>query len=69
MNPERRKKESDAQYATRCHRWKMWKQQEPRPDHSYTDDTEVAEYRAWAGTTKLHDRLVDDLIKIAEGKS
>ena len=63
---ERRKKETDAQYAARCHRWAMWERQEPRPDHWYTSDTEVAEYRAWAGTTALHERLVDDLMRITE---
>lgn len=67
-DPERRKKESDAQYAARCHRWRIWRQQEPRPDHWYTDDTEIAEYRAWAGTARLHNRIVDELVMLAEGQ-
>lgn len=68
MDPQRRKKESDAQYAARCHRWTVWKAQEPRPDHWYTDDTEVAEYRAWAGTTRLHERIVDELVALGDSR-
>lgn len=64
--PVRRKRESEAQYTQRCRRWEVWKAQEPRPDHWYTDDTEVAEYRAWAGTTALHERIVDGLLELTE---
>lgn len=60
--PYRRPRESEADYAARCYRWSCWKRREPLVDLSYTSDTEVAEYRQWAGTKKHHDDLVATMI-------
>lgn len=65
MNPiEQRKKESIADYHARCARWHRWLAQEPTVDLWLVDDTEVAEYRAWAGTTGLHRRRVEELMEM-----
>jgi hypothetical protein len=46
-------------------RWERWRRAEPLVDLSCVSDTEVAEYRRWAGTTAHHNKVVSDLIKIA----
>ena len=46
--------------------WHRWKQQEPLVDFMCVSDTEVAEYRAWAGTKGWHDRTVEELIALTE---
>jgi len=61
--PDRRPRESDTEYAKRCYRWSSWKRREPLVDLSYTPDTEVAEYRQWAGTRKHHHDLVATMIR------
>lgn len=46
--------------------WHRWKQQEPLVDFMCVSDTEIAEYRAWAGTKGWHDRTVEELIALTE---
>lgn len=60
-DPPRRGKEKDDDYRSRCARWQKWWQQEPDVDLWSTSDTEVAEYRAWAGTTKYHAQRIKEL--------
>lgn len=62
-DPPRRPRESEADYESRGYRWKCWKTQEPLVDLSYVSDTEVAEYRQWAGTKKHHDDLVASMVR------
>ena len=64
--PPRRGKEKDDDYRARCRRWQRWSGQEPNVDLWSISDTEVAEYRAWAGTTKYHARRVEELSKLLE---
>ena len=61
--PDRRPRESESDHAARCYRWSSWKRQEPRVDLSYISDTEVAEYRQWAGTKKHHENLVESMTR------
>lgn len=61
--PPPRPRESDSDYIARCHRWRSWLVQEPLVDLSSVSDTEVAEYRQWAGTKKAHDDLVKSLVE------
>ena len=68
-DPERRPKETDAKYTERRHRWRMWLAQEPCVNLWSVSETEVAEYRAWAGTTAYHNRVVAELVAIAEGRN
>ena len=49
--------------------WEAWKRAEPLVDLSYVSDTEVAEYRRWAGTKSYHDRVVWGLLRFAEERS
>lgn len=49
--------------------WEAWKRAEPLVDLSYISDTEVAEYRRWAGTAGWHNRTVEELISFAEGRT
>mgnify|MGYP006934750851 CR=1 FL=1 len=53
--------------ATKAQRWAIWKSQEPLVDLMGVSETEVAEYRKWAGTTGWHDRIVDELVELAGG--
>jgi hypothetical protein len=66
--PDRRSKESDDDYASRCFRWWAWRNQEPLVDLTNVSDTEVAEYRQWAGTKKHHDDLVKELTDHFSGR-
>lgn len=59
--PPKRPKETDAAHRARVARWTRWLAQEPRVDHWYTSDTEVAEYRAWADSTHWHNTLIERL--------
>ena len=54
--------------ATKAQRWEAWKAQEPLVDLSIVEETEVQEYRQWAGTRGWHDRMVEDLIELAGGE-
>lgn len=63
IDPQRRPRESEADYRSRCHRWRSWKAKEPLVDLSYVSDTEVAEYRQWAGTKGHHDGLVESMVR------
>lgn len=64
-DPPSHRKESPAQYRSRCARWRAWARQEPCVDLWSVEDTEVAEYRAWAGTRAAHDRTVEQLCDLA----
>lgn len=61
--PSRRPREADHEYVSRCSRWKSWRDREPLVDLWNVSDTEVAEYRQWAGTKGHHDGLVDRMVR------
>lgn len=65
-SPDKRKNESNAEYKSRCYRWNRWLQNEPLVDLYLVSDTEVAEYRKWARTTKRHEDTVNELMAIAD---
>lgn len=65
-DPPRRKLEPEGDYISRKVRWTNWFRREPCVDLSYISDTEVAEYRAWAGTKKYHDDWVRDVCRSFE---
>lgn len=51
---------------TKLQRWAFWKSHEPLVDLSYVEETEVQEYRKWAGTKGWHDRIVEELMEVAK---
>ena len=65
IDPPKTPNETKEKYASRCSRWQTWARQEPLVDLYYVEETEIQEYRAWAGSRKWHDQIVQELMEIA----
>ena len=65
IDPPKTPRETKEKYVARCSRWQAWFRQEPLVDLYYVEETEIQEYRAWAGTRKWHDQMVKELMEIA----
>lgn len=48
--PEQYATESLPDYNARVYRWRVWLDQEPRPDLWYASTPECQNYRKWAGS-------------------
>lgn len=65
IDPPKRPNESSKNYVARRTRWQAWSRQEPLVDLYYVEETEIQEYRTWAGTKAFHDKMVQELMEIA----
>lgn len=68
IDPPKTPNETSKNYVARRTRWQAWARQEPLVDLCCVSETEVSEYRTWAGTKAFHDQIVKELMEMANGK-
>lgn len=69
IDPPKTPNETSKNYFTRRTRWQNWLSQEPLVDLYYIEETEIQEYRTWAGTKKWHDQIVKELMELTNERS